>query len=231
MPLSVTVAALSRWPVKSLHGESLTRLAVDERGCVGDRLWSVRTANGKIGSGKNTRRFAAVDGLLTVRAFDHSGQVVVRFPDGAAWPVGGDEAAVRMSRHVGQPVTFARESEVSHFDDGPVSLLAAASVAALAAHRGEPVHPDRFRANVLLDGLDAFAEQAWVGRRVRVGTALLAVTAPSPRCVMVDAATADQPAQRGNLKAVGRLNRSELGVIASVIEPGEVAVGDAVGVE
>ena len=65
------VAALHRYPVKSLTGEAVGELRCDERGFVGDRLWSTRTENDKIGSGKTTRRFAAVDGLLQ-RALDSS---------------------------------------------------------------------------------------------------------------------------------------------------------------
>lgn len=60
--------SLHRFPVKSMSGEERNHLDVDARGCVGDRVWSVRTADGKIGSGKNTRRFAAVPGLLELRA-------------------------------------------------------------------------------------------------------------------------------------------------------------------
>jgi uncharacterized protein len=51
------VAALWRYPVKSMAGERLTEAAVGERGLDGDRLYAVRDPAGKFGSGKNTRRF------------------------------------------------------------------------------------------------------------------------------------------------------------------------------
>src|SRR5580765_696959 len=120
---AASVLALQRFPVKSLTGERREHLDLDERGCVGDRVWSVRTPEGKIGSGKNTRRFAAVPGLLEVRAEELDGDVVLTFPDGTRRPVDSDEAAPLLSRHLGRPVTFARETTVSHFDDGPVSLI------------------------------------------------------------------------------------------------------------
>jgi uncharacterized protein YcbX len=78
----VRVAALRRFPVKSVAGERRDFLDVETRGVVGDRVWSVRTAAGKIGSGKNTRRFALVPGLLEVRATEDNGQVVLTLPDG-----------------------------------------------------------------------------------------------------------------------------------------------------
>ena len=58
------VAALRRYPVKSLRGEELERLEVDGRGPVGDRLWALVDEQGKLASGKPTRRFRKVPGLL-----------------------------------------------------------------------------------------------------------------------------------------------------------------------
>ena len=40
------VLELWRYPVKSLSGETLTNALLDERGLVGDRLWSVRDPDG-----------------------------------------------------------------------------------------------------------------------------------------------------------------------------------------
>ena len=211
-------------------GERLLELRLDERGAAGDRLWSVRTQQGKIGSGKNTRRFALVPDLQLARARQTGAGVVVALRDGTELEAGSDLLNERLSRLVGQPVTLAPESEVSHFDDGPVSLVARASVEAVAEHRGQPVDVARFRPNLVLDGVPAFAEETWIGRQLRLGTAVLLVEFASPRCVMVDSATADLPAQPGNLLAVGRLNDAELGVIASVVQPGIVHVGDSIEV-
>ena len=222
------VAALHRYPVKSLAGESVGALDCDSRGFTGVRLWSVRTAADKIGSGKNTRRFAAVDGLMHVRARLAGDRVELELPDGRHCFVEEPAAAAWLSEHVGQPVTLARETSVSHFDDGPTSLLGLASVAALAAEAGAEIDPTRFRANILLDGTAALSEDAMIGHLLTIGTAVLEVTMRSTRCVMIDMSTADLPAQHGNLLAVGRMNEACLGVIARVVVPGRVSVGDAV---
>ena len=219
------VASLHRYPVKSMLGEDVSALELDARGVAGDRLWAVRTADGGLGSGKATRRFRDVPGLLELRAHG-TDPVRVLLPDGSAVPV--DQAAAAVSDHVGQPVTLVRETDVDHFDDGPVSLLGLASVHAVEAELGAAVDPGRFRANLVLDVPTAFAEDAWVGQRVRVGTCVLEVVMTSSRCRMVDAASADAPAQHGVLLATGRAHRAELGVIARVVAPGRVRVGDAV---
>jgi uncharacterized protein YcbX len=224
-----SVVALQRFPLKSTTGEGLSRLELDRRGVIGDRLWSVRTAAGKIGSGKDTRRFAAVPGLLELRsAYDEAGDAVVTFPDGSTLALEDATAAERISAFLGQPVTLARETDVTHFDDGPVSLIGQASIAALAAERGVDIDPARFRANVLLATTAAFEEDAWVGRQVRIGGVVLQVELPSPRCVMINMETADLPAQPGNLAVLGRLHDAQLGVVASVVEPGALCLGDVV---
>ena len=227
---SAQVESLHRYPVKSLLGEHLESLDIDARGCVGDRLWSVRTATGKIGSGKTTRRFAAVEGLLLLRASVEGGQVVITMPDGERLLVDDASAAEKISAHSGEPLTLASEAAVSHHDDGPVSLLGLSSVAALAAEVGADVDPARFRANLLIADTPPMAEDQLVGHRLQVGTAVLEVTMRSPRCVMIDMATADLPEQRGNLLAAGRVNDACLGVIARVVTPGRVTAGDAVTV-
>jgi uncharacterized protein YcbX len=216
--------------VKSLLGEEVPAVAVDGRGVAGDRLWSVRTPDGKIGSGKNSRRFAAVLGLLELRAAMRDGRVVVAFPDGVEVAVDDADAADLLSRHLQRPLSFARESEVTHFDDGPVSLLGAASVTALEKERGTAVSASRFRPNIVLDTGEAFMEDGWVGRRVTIGEVEVEVAMTSPRCVMIDMKTADLPEQHGNLLAIGRLNDACLGVIASVVRPGTVHIGDRVTV-
>ena len=71
-------------------------------------------------------------------------------------------------------------------------------------------------------------EDGWVGRRLAVGAeVVLEVTATMPRCVMVDLAQVDLPEEPGLLKAVADLNRTQLGVVADVVRPGTLAVGDA----
>lgn len=226
-----TVASLHHYPVKSLTGQECEQLVLDERGVVGDRLWSVRTADGKIGSGKTTRRFSAVLGLLDLRGVVHEGGVFVQFPDGELLPVEDERTAARISAHVGQPVTLARETDVMHFDDGPVSLLGSASLATLSAERGAEVAAARFRPNVVVATAAAYEEDGWIGKRVRIGTAVLAVTMASPRCVMVDMATADLPEHHGNLRALGRMHDACLGVIATVVKPGQLRVGDTVMID
>jgi uncharacterized protein YcbX len=222
------VALLRRYPVKSLSGEDRDALDVDARGVVADRLWAVRDPDGKLGSGKSSRRFRRMDGLLDLAA-TYDGEVpVVALPDGRA--VRGDDPAVHrvLSEHVGREVRLAREDDVPHFDDGPVHLVTTSALAAVSAAHGSPVDVRHFRPNVLLDtGADAgFPEDGWLGRRLVVGEVELEVVAPMPRCVMVTMPQVGVAGERDLLHTVTDLHDTDFGVLAEVRRPGRVALGD-----
>ena len=226
-----TVGELHRHPVKSLTGERLQEVRVEGRGVVGDRLWSVRDPDGKLGSGKSSRRFRRMDGLLALCASYDGETPVITFPDGRV--VRGDDPAVHaaLSGHVGRPVTLAAEAEVSHFDEGPVHLVTTASLAKMAAGHGGPVDARRLRPNFVIDTGTApgLPENDWAGRRLALGDeVVLQVLYAMPRCVMLDLPAADLPADRGVLRTVTELNAGDLGVVADVLSPGMVTIGDAV---
>ena len=93
----------------------------------------------------------------------------------------------------------------------------------------------RFRMLLELDGLEAYAEDGWRTRRLRIGEALLSVGDPTPRCVVPsaspDSGLADRDALRELLERRGPIDGDPcLGVYAEVVEPGIVRVGDAVTV-
>lgn len=223
--------SLHRYPVKSLVGEDLDAAPVDLRGVRGDRLWSVRDPDGKLGSGKSSRRFRKMDGLLSLAA-RYDGEVpVIELPDGRV--VRGDDPAVHatLSELVGRPVTLAREDLVPHFDDGPIHFVTTASLRRLEQVHGRPVDVRRFRPNLVLDtgDLEGFAEDDWVGRQLAVGDELvLSVRDTMPRCVMVALPQRGLEAERDLLHTITDVNDTMLGVVADVLEPGSVALGDEV---
>lgn len=199
-----TVTEIWRFPVKSLRGERVTAARVEERGLVGDRLWAVQDEDGKIGSGKNTRRFKRIHGLLDLAARypdgppgDGGGFPVVRGRDGRDYPV-ADGSAERMLRTVsGLPgIRIACDTGVYHFDELPISLIGTASLAWLGEQvPGVAVDARRLRANVVVRTAEPFAEEAWVGRTVRIGPpdggVEVLVDKVLQRCVMVGMAQDD----------------------------------------
>jgi hypothetical protein len=225
-----TVIGLARYPVKSMLGEARTSLDFDARGPVGDRLWAVRDAAGKLGSGKATRRFRRIDGLLAYAArYDESGRAVVTTPDGEILLAGDPAADVALSGLLGLPVTLAREDDVRHVDAAGVSLTTTGSLRALGELLGDdrPADARRFRKNILLDLDEPWAEEAWVGAEIDVGAVRLRVTKRIERCVMVGLPQPGVPADGRVLRALTDARDACLGVYAEVVEPGRVALGDA----
>lgn len=223
------VDALYRYPVKSLGGEALGQLDVARHGVVGDRTWYVRTEDGFIGSGKATRRFRRVDGLLALSATTTDDGPLVSFPDGTAHRAGSSAADAALAAHTGRSVRFAPESDVRVLDEGPVHLLTTSSLRRLADVVGDEVDARRFRANVVVASPehDGFPENSW--RTVRLGSeVVLRVEGPMPRCVMVTMATRDLDADHRVLRAVHAAAGGDLGVWATVVRPGRVGLGDAV---
>lgn len=227
-----SVAELRRFPVKSLIGELLTSADVDERGLTGDRRWAVTDEDGKLGSGKSTRRFRAMPGLLELSAsYDPHLVPVIAFPDGRR--VSAEDPGVHdvLSDHVGRPVRLLTEGPISHFDDGPLHLVTTASMDALAREHGAPVSTARMRSNLLVDvpAADGLVENGWIGRLLAIGPDLVvSIREPMLRCVMVDQPQIGLPPGGGILDTLGRLNGAALGVVAEVVSPGAVTVHDSV---
>jgi uncharacterized protein YcbX len=222
------VLTLYRYPVKSLLGEQLDEVVVDSRGCAGDRLWSVRDPDGKLGSGKSTRRFRRMDGLLELSATYDGDVPVLTFPDGRELRAGTAAVERALSAHVGRPVTLDREGPVSHFDEGPLHLVSTASLQTLARAHGRPVDPRRTRANLILEEPgEGFPEHDWVGRRLRIGPELVVmIRSVMPRCVMVNSAHGALTADDRLLRTITDLTEGALGVVADVERRGVVRVGD-----
>ncbi len=224
------VRSLHRYPVKSLTGEDLTEAYAEARGLRADRLWSVRDPDGKLGSGKSSRRFRKMDGLLLLTAMYDGDVPVIAFPDGRS--LRGDDPGIdaALSAYVGRPVGLAREQEVSHFDDGPVHLVTTSGLRAVAAAHGAPVDVRHFRPNLVVDTGEepGFPEDGWLGRTLEVGDALLEVVAPMPRCVMVTMAQVALDGDAGLLGTVTDRHEMDFGVLAEVRRPGLLRVGDTI---
>lgn len=224
------LAVIRRYPVKSLVGEDLDRATVDERGLRGDRLWCVRDADGKLGSGKTTRRFRKMEGLLTLSA-RYDGEVpVLELGDGRVHR-GDDDAVHRvLTDLVGRPVTLSREAGVSHFDEGPIHLVTTSTLRALERARGGRVDERRLRANLVLDtgAEEGFVEDAWTGRELALGDqVVLAIREPMPRCVMLNLPQQHLPEDDQLLRTAKRANDAQVGVVADVVARGQVVLGDA----
>ena len=119
----------------------------------------------------------------------------------------------------------------TYFDCYPLFLLTRTSLDTLgAAAPGSRFDARRFRPNLLLDSevAEGFPENEWVGKRLRIGEAVLEVAMECPRCVMTTHAFADLPKDPGVMRTLVEENGGNVGVYCAVAEPGTIREGDAV---
>ncbi len=148
-----------------------------------------------------------------------------------------------LSELVGRPVRLMlrppTRPAVDRGATGAVTLISAGSLRRLAAEAGvDAIDARRFRMTFEFDGVDAHAEDGWIGREVTLGDARVRVTGNVGRCALTtrnpDTGVVDLPtlhalkAYRGDVATTEPL---PIGVAAAVVRPGRVRVGDAVSVD
>jgi uncharacterized protein YcbX len=120
----------------------------------------------------------------------------------------------------------------TYFDAFPLHLLTTASLAALrGSNPGARFDVRRFRPNFVLDTpaeMIGLVETDWCGRELSIGSARIKIEIPCVRCVMTTLPQGDLPKDPSVLRTIVRDAAQNVGVYASVIRPGNVAVGDRV---
>jgi uncharacterized protein len=207
------VAELWRYPVKGLRGERVEQVEVAADGIPGDRCLAVVDERGIV-TGRRKQRMIGLPAAL-----DGPGEPLV---DGRPWDSRESAAAIR--EVAGRTAKLTRPLGGHEHDAAQILLLTDGSVAQLGYDRR------RFRPNIFVAGATGPAEQAWIGRRVRVGELLLAVDEPCERCVIT---TIDPDTIAVDLEVLKRTRRELgglMGVYCAVVEPARVALGDPVEV-
>jgi uncharacterized protein YcbX len=251
MPVA-TVARFNVTPVKStaLHHPDSIELRRD--GAVGDRRFLFARSDGTRLRGISkaplmpiVSTWSMADERLTMRLPDGSSV------EGSALPVGEsrniklfdrtvparaiDPVFTEAVRHVVDDETLSvfRVDEPEFAGGGHrASIISLASVADVGSRGGDVLlDPRRFRMLIELDGVEAYGEDAWRGRRLRLGDAVIHLGPRIHRCVMTNLApdTGENDFDTLTVLAQHRKVGTELllGVYGDVERPGRIEVGDA----
>jgi uncharacterized protein len=251
-----TVTRISIAPVKSLRVVHPDEVMLGADGVAGDRRFMLVDENGRLYNGKRDGR------LVQIRQEwdEASRRLALEFPSGdriegtvelgepLTAQMFGDSVGGRrvsgpwadaLSGFLGRSVRLLW-SERGLVDrrsiGGSVTFLSQASLERLRAEAGcaDPVDGRRFRMLFELDGVDAHAEDRWMGRRVLVGEATVAVAGDVGRCVVT---TRNPETGVGDLRTLhvlaayrrhGIEEPLPFGVYGRVVSPGRVRVGDAI---
>jgi uncharacterized protein YcbX len=210
------VAALYRYPVKGFTPEECETLTVLEEGRIaGDRVLGVRFADTEAADDAWSRKTGMValintPGLARLRVrFDENG-FRLRISLGTTVlldellnPDGRQRIAGMLADYVLKldenpltdhperlPLRVIGNGHSSRYHDeeaGRVTLHGRGSLQAVQAAVGNEVSELRFRSNIAVDGLAAWEEQSWVGRRIRIGAVEFDVVKPKTRCLATHA--------------------------------------------
>jgi len=250
--MAASIAQIYRYPVKGLTPESLPRVALAPgEGLPGDRRFALHVGNSPFDAeaplwmsktnflmlmrderlAKLRTRFDDETNVLTIERdgkrvahgdlTDPNGRMVVEQFFAAYMG-----SALRRSPHV----VSAPGHMFSDVADRVVSIIGLGSVRDLERVVRGRVDPLRFRANLYVEDLPAWAEFGWVGKEIRLGASVRAkVLKRIKRC----AATNVDPVTGARdlnipLALENAFGHVECGVYAEILTPGELVAGDAI---
>jgi uncharacterized protein YcbX len=246
-----TVARLNVAPVRSLALESRAELLLERNGVAEDRRFYLVDETGRLVDGLVAGPIVQVEAwtdpeATTLRLAFPDGTVVedeVRLGAPVQTPIYSRTAmghvvegpwAAALEGIAGRPVRVVRCDQVGGTRSGhPATLVTDGSLAELGRRLGAPpVDARRFRMLIELDGATPHEEDTWVGGRVAVGEAILAISAPVPRCAMTthhpDTGLRDLDTLRAikDYRGLAEGKHILFGVWGEVERPGTIRVGD-----
>lgn len=204
MALDSRLTAIYRYPVKSLHGESLRQCEVALDGIPGDRATRLLIEAGHARVGKSYR--GKEDSRLHLLA--------------------EPQAAIAQAQRHGVRVSL--DSTDAHaFDEAPISLIFDTWLAEMQPYVGYIPQVERFRPNFFAIASPTFTqrERDLVGRTLLVGDVELDVLKPIERCVVVTYDPSGGPSDPYILRALAQERHAEIGIYCTVRKVGTVRAG------
>jgi MOSC domain-containing protein len=208
------IAALWRYPGKSMAGERLEVAEVRPDGIAGDRLVQVVDARGRVVTSRTRPRLLGLRGTVA--------------PDGGALVNGRPWTSAEVARLVqaaaGEGAHLVRGEGLERFDVLPLLVATDGAIAALG------VDGRRLRPNLVIGGVEGLAERSWPGRLLRVGDVVVAVASLRSRCVMTTFDPDDQTQDISVLHQIVREFGGRMALDCQVVRGGRIALGDPVEV-
>lgn len=225
------VAAVFRYPIKSMAAEPVETVEVSWNGLCGDRRWAfVRPDLERVGFPWLTLRqrndLNGYQPSWNDPERPNASVLTVRTPSGERFEI----TARALAAELGVGVRVMKVDR-GVFDTLPLSLISTQTVAGLSALLGrDDLNVRRFRPNLVVEafGGTIFPEDHWVGHTLQLGTMTMRVDERDQRCVVVNVDPVTGRRDPSVLRAITAHRDAFLGVYGSTVSPGTVAVGDPV---
>ena len=209
--MTLHVAKLWRYPVKTLAGEALSTASIGPDGIAGDRLVRVRGPEGV----RTSRRHYRLLGLRGTLGADRTPLV-----NGHRWDSAEALALVRGAS--GGDAWLEPADAGERFDVLPLLVATDGAVAAF----GRDVR--RLRPNILVGGVAGLAEIEWPGAELQIGDAIVRLDSLRGRCPMTTVDPDTLARDPEVLRDIGRRFGGRLALNAEVVRGGVIRVGDTV---
>ena len=228
------VVELWRYPVKSMAAEPLTEADVSWHGFSGDRRWAF-SRNGVTQSGfpwltlRERGDMSQYRPSFTDPTQSDKSPITVRTPTGGVFDVMDQALGAELYPEGARVIKQNR----GIFDTFPLSLITTQTIARLGEIVGARLEVQRFRPNIVVEAAEQapFLEDDWLGCVLRIGGMRMRVDKRDGRCVVITIDPVTSERNPAILRAVARDREGCLGVYGSTVEPGRVAVNDAVLIE
>jgi hypothetical protein len=209
--MTLHVAGLWRYAVKTLAGEQLVAAAIGADGIPGDRIVRVRGPEGV----RTSRRHYQLLGLRGTLGPDGRPRI-----NGHPWD--SPDALALVKAAAGDDAWLEPAEGSERFDVLPLLVATDGAVATF----GRDIR--RLRPNILIGGVRGLDEREWPGAELHIGDAIVRLDSLRARCPMttVDPDTLDRDPEV--LRDIGRRFGGRLALNADVERGGTIRVGDAV---
>ncbi|TKT77419.1 MOSC domain-containing protein [Aquamicrobium sp. LC103] len=234
------IAEIWRYPVSSMGGERLDGTKLAAGGIAGDRIWGVaRREDGEVAGPEKRRYWRPLPNLFSRLAGDTP---QIGKGNGDWFDAASVEAEALASSFLDMPVAlkphvpFETEREgfvAPRYQRADLHVLTTASLKALAALVPDPNEIDgrRFRPNIVIETvpeLEGFAEHRFVGKRVAIGNAVIAISEPCARCSFTALAQGELTFEPAVLHRIAQHGNGGFGVLCAIEGPGAISLGDEV---
>ena len=206
------IAEIWRYPVKTMAGEQLERVAVGPLGIEGDRVVHVENAMGRVITYRSPPRFLGPKGSLSP-----DGKILV---DGRPWD--SPDVTAEVMGIAGPGAKLVRYDGAERFDVLPLLVATDGAIAAFG-HDGR-----RLRPNIVVGGVEGLSEREWPGACLRIGKVLIGVQDLRLRCIMTSFDPDTQVQNKEITQGIYQRFEGKLALNCFVIEGGEIALGDEV---